>query len=135
MIPELVNQYAEFAIQVKNSQTLGEPVKAQIMLQMAQALSSLVPLVGGQQDQIVQQEHQMELEKQKHIQQMQMAQQKHDQEMQIQLEKHQADQQKAAQSHQMGLVQKEQQHQMGLQQAQAQAKQKQAQGVKKDAGN
>ena len=116
MIPELVNQYAEFAIQVKNSQTLGEPVKAQIMLQMAQALSSLVPLVGGQQDQIVQQEHQMELEKQKHIQQMQMAQQKHDQEMQIQLEKHQAEQQKAAQNHQMGLVQKEQQHQIALKQ-------------------
>jgi hypothetical protein len=116
MIPELVNQYAEFAIQVKNSQTLGEPVKAQIMLQMAQALSSLVPLAGGQQDQIVQQQHQMDLEKQKHVQQMQMAQQKHDQAMQIQLEKHQAEQQKAAQNHQMGLVQKEQQHQIALKQ-------------------
>ena len=116
MIPELVNQYAEFAIQVKNSQTLGEPVKAQIMLQMAQALSSLVPLAGGHQDQIVQQQHQMDLEKQKPIQQMQMAQQKHDQEMQIQLEKHQAEQQKAAQNHQMGLVQKEQQHQIALKQ-------------------
>ena len=116
MIPELVNQYAEFAIQVKNSQTLGEPVKAQIMLQMAQALSSLVPLAGGQQDQIVQHQHQMDLEKQKHIQQMQMAQQKHDQAMQIQLEKHQAEQQKAAQNHQMGLVQKEQQHQIALKQ-------------------
>jgi hypothetical protein len=92
MIPELVNQYAEFAIQVKNSQTLGEPVKAQIMLQMAQALSSLVPLAGGQQDQIVQQQHQMDLEK------------------------HQAEQQKAAQNHQMGLVQKEQQHQIALKQ-------------------
>lgn len=116
MIPELVNQYAEFAIEVKNSQTLGEPVKADIMLKMAQALSSLVPLAGGQQDQIVQQQHQMELEKQKHIQQLQMAQQKHDQEMQIQLEKHQAEQNKAAQDHQMGLVQKEQQHQIALKQ-------------------
>jgi hypothetical protein len=51
MIPELVAQYVEFTLSVKNSNTLGEPVKAQIMLQMAQALNVLVPLATGANDQ------------------------------------------------------------------------------------
>jgi hypothetical protein len=119
MIPELVAQYVDFTMAVKNSQTLGESMKSQIMLQMAQALNVLVPLAGGQQDQVVQQQHEMDLDKQKHAQ-----------DMQIQLEKHQADLAKADQKHQMDLAHQEQKHQLA--QAMAEQKAKQAKPSKSE---
>jgi hypothetical protein len=120
MIPELVAQYVDFTMSVKNSNTLGEPVKAQIMLQMAQALNALVPLAGGQQDQVVQQQHEMD-----------MAQQKHTQDMQIQMQKHQAELQKADDKHRMDLVHQAEKHQANLEMM----KEKSKQVVKKDANN
>ena len=120
MLDQLIVEYVQFASETKNSTTLGEPVKAQIMLQMAQALNVLVPLAGSGQDQLVQQQADM-----------QMAQQKHAQDMQIQAERHQAELAKADQKHQMDLVHQDQKHTMALEQM----KQKQNQVVKKDANN
>jgi hypothetical protein len=62
----LLMEYMEFTSEVRNDANLGPNVKSQIMLQMAQALSSLVPLVnddGGQAElKMKAQEHQMNLE-------------------------------------------------------------------------
>jgi hypothetical protein len=113
MINELVLQYIDYATGIKNRPDLNENVRAQIMLQMAQALNVLVPLANPGEEQALQQQQQMDQAQQQHAQQMQMAQQKH-----------QAELQKSAEKHQMDLAMKQQHHDLALQQAKMKASQK-----------
>lgn len=105
MINELILQYIELATEIRHDVTLGPPVKGTVLLQLAQALSSLVPLATQGEEQALQQQQQMDQAQKQHAQQMQMAQQKHDQQLQITAQKHALDMQKVQESHQMQMKQ------------------------------
>jgi hypothetical protein len=97
MLNQVIAEYIDFAISIKNDTTLGPPVKADIMGKMATALASLVPLIGA--DPAL--EQQMAAEKQQ--QDMQMALQKHQQDLQMTQDKHQNDLMMQQQKHQLNL--------------------------------
>jgi hypothetical protein len=84
MIDQLVVEYIDYATQIKNDQLLGDNVKPQMLLQMAQALSYLVPLSQTAGDQGAQQQ----MAQEKHAQELRMAQEKHQQDIGMQQQKH-----------------------------------------------
>ena len=84
MIEQVIAEYADFAMSIKNDTTLGPPVKADILAKMATSLAALVPLVATGQDTAVQQQMAVE----KHQQDLQMAQEKHQMEMAMNQQKH-----------------------------------------------
>jgi hypothetical protein len=115
MLSEVANQYMDFAIEVKNNESLDIPLRAQIMVQMSQALNYMIPLLkdDGQADMMMKQQE-LELKQQEHEMNMQMKQAELEfkqQEMQLNLQMKQQEQQ-------MKLQQSQQQNQIKLQQQQ-----------------
>ena len=109
VLEELTLQYMDFAMGVKNDPQLNVQVKAQAMLQMAQALNYLVPMLPSSKRiekepspaDLVQKQAEMEMRAQEHAQKLQL---------------------KAAevvlkeQQHQQQLIHNEQRHQQRLRQ-------------------
>lgn len=122
VLDEVTLQYMDFVFQVKNDQTLDLPVKSRILLELAQSLNYMVPLlVQSKQldksvDPMEQQKHEMEL--QKRIIDAQIQQQKLQQQEEI---------------HQQKLVHNEQKHQQRLKQQEQAQQLKQRQNNSKSA--
>lgn len=108
MIDQLVAEYVDFALQVKNDPNLNRDVKSQIMLQQAQALAQLVPLMNGQEAelQMKQQEHAMNIEMKQ--QELAFKREEHQMKLQQSQSSHMMKLQQAQESHQSALVQSEQ---------------------------
>lgn len=122
----LISEYMEFSSEVRNDQNLGANVKSQVMLQMAQALGTLVPLVkddGQAELQMKAQEHQMNLQMKQ--EEMKMKQQEHAMKLQHSQTENQMKLQQSQQNHAASLVQSQQSHQTKLVQAQQSAQSKQ----------
>lgn len=115
MLEEITLQYMDFAMGVKNDPQLNVQVKAQAMLQMAQALNYLVPMLPSSK-RIEKEPSPAELEMK--AAEMEMRAQEHAQKLQL----------KAAETHQK-LIHNEQQHQQRLNQ------QKQASQLKQRKNN
>jgi hypothetical protein len=121
-------EYLDYAITIKESPILGDPVKAQIMLQMAQAINYLAPLAQddkGQELQLKAEEHQMNLQAKQ--QELAMKEQEHEMKLQHQQNDHALKLQQAQDNHRNSLVQGQQSHEMKLSQ--------QKQAVKKNDTN
>lgn len=150
-LQEMIMQYIDYANGVKNDTTLGHPVKAQIMVQMAQAVNYLVPLIPNDQDmqmkqaelqmkfeeqqanlQFKQQEMQMNLEMKQ--QEMQMKAQENQMKQQQQQEQHHQKMQQQEQNNQLSLVQSQQQHEVSMEQTKQAAQLKQSQSKGNDKG-
>jgi hypothetical protein len=118
-IEQVIQAYMQTALAVQGDPNLNLQVKSQAMLQMAQALSTLVPLTtadNGQAElQMKAQEHQMNLAmKQKELE---MKQQEHVMKLQHSQAENEMKLQQAQQNHANSLVQSQQSHQVKLQQS------------------
>lgn len=137
-LPEVVNQYLDYAIKLKSDETLNIPVKTQAMLQMAQAINYLVPLVSNTDQQDKQQEFQLkiaefEMKMKEQENALQLKQQEHQmnmamkqQELQFKQAESQMKLRQNAEQHQQKLVQSEQAHQTKVKQQEQAAQSKQS---------
>jgi hypothetical protein len=124
MLPEVVNQYMDYAIGTKNNAELGETEKASIMLQMAQAINYLVPLLKDDaQNDLMMKQAELQLKAQEHQMNMQMKQaelEMKQQEHGLKLEHTQAENQLKLQqqqeTHQHTLVQSQESHKSKMEQ-------------------
>lgn len=122
VLEEITLQYMDFAIGTKNNPQLNEQVKSQIMLQMAQALNYLVPMLPASKEMekspspadLVQKQAEMEMRAQEHAQKLQLK---------------AAEMALKEQQHQQKLIHSEQEHQHRLRQ------QKQASQLKQRQNN
>jgi hypothetical protein len=114
-LSHVVLSYMDYTTGIKNNKELAEPVRASIMLQMAQAINYFVPLLrDDSQMEMQKMQAELEMKKQEHQMNMEMKQaemQFKQQEMEMKLNHSQ-------QENQMKLQHTEQQNQMQLQQSQ-----------------
>lgn len=127
-LPMVILDYLDFATETRNDKALGAPVRATVMLQIAQAINYLVPLLPVQ-DETKQQDMQLkvaefQMNAQEREQELQLRQQEHQMDMQMKQEELQFKQQEAqmklqqsAQEHQQKLVQNEQMNEQKVEQA------------------
>lgn len=127
VLEEITLQYMDFALGTKNNPQLNEQVKSQIMLQMAQALNYLIPMLPASKEidkapspvDLVQKQAEMEMRAQEHAQKLQLK---------------ATETALKEQQHQQKLIHNEQQHQQRMQQqkqaAQLKQRQKQSQSAK-----
>jgi hypothetical protein len=112
-LSHVVLSYMDYTTGIKNNKELAEPVRASIMLQMAQAINYFVPLLrDDSQMELQKMQAELEMKKQEHQMNMEMKQaemQFKQQEMEMKLSHSQ-------QENQMKLQHTEQQNQMQLQQ-------------------
>ena len=127
-LEQVIQAYMQNALAIQGDTNLNLQVKSQAMLQMAQALGTLVPLTtadNGQAElQMKAQEHQMNLEMKQA--ELGMKQQEHAMKLQHSQAENSLKLQQTQQNHENSLVQSQQSHQTKLAQAQqsAQAKPK-----------
>lgn len=81
-LEQLTLEYIQYTSSIVQNPNLGDNVKTQFLLQMAQALNVLVPLVQNS-DEV---EQQLAIEK--HQQELQMAREKHQMDLQVSQDKH-----------------------------------------------
>lgn len=141
MLGEVITQYMDYVKGVIADKTLDKPVQSKILVEQAQALSSLVPLLTNDAQakqvememnmQMKQQE--MELKKQEHEMNMQMKQaemgfkqQENEQKLQMNEQMNQQKINQQAENHQSQLVQKQESHESQLQQQKQAAQLKQS---------
>jgi hypothetical protein len=108
-------EYLDYAMTIKDSNILGDPVKGQIMLQMSQAINYLVPLVQNEKEgelQLKSAETQMNLQSKQA--ELQMKAQEHQMKMQQSQNEHAMKLQQSHDNHQNSLVQGQQSHQAKL---------------------
>jgi hypothetical protein len=119
-LEQVIQAYMQNALAVKASQQLNLDVKSQAMLQMAQALGTLVPLTtadNGQAElQMKAQEHQMNLAMKQ--EEMKMKAQEHAMKLQHSQAENEMKLQQSQQNHEASLVQSQQSHQTKLAQTQ-----------------
>lgn len=118
VLEELTLQYMDFAIGVKNDPQLNVQVKAQAMLQMAQALNYLVPMLPSSK-RIEKEPSPAELEMK--AAEMEMRAQEHAQKLQLKA----AETALKEQQHQQQLIHAEQEHRQRLRQQRQAAQLKQ----------
>jgi hypothetical protein len=107
MIEQLIAEYVDFTLQIKNDEMLDKNVKSDIMQKMAGSLAQLVPLVtndGQAELQMRQQEHAMTLEMKQ-------------QELAFKQQEHAMKLQQSQTDHQLKLGQSQQSHEAKLKQA------------------
>lgn len=134
-LPMVILDYLDFATETRQDKALAAPVRSQVMLQIAQAINYLVPLLpktdpNAEQDfqlkvaefQMKQQEQELAIQLKQQEHQMDMAMKQ--QELQFKQAENQMKLQQAQQAHQQKLVQNEQLNQQKVEQAKqaAQAK-------------
>jgi len=150
LLNDLIEQYIEFAKGIIGNQELDKPVASKILVEQAQALGTLVPLLTND-AQVKQQEmemqmqmkqQEMELKKQEHEMNMQMKQaemgfkqQENDQKLQMNEQMNQQKINQQAETHQSQLVQKEEAHQNSMKQQEQAAKLKQSSNPTSNKGN
>jgi hypothetical protein len=116
ILSELVLQYMDFAMQIKDDQGLNMATKTQSLVQMAQALNYLVPMIkDGEEQQMKHMEFQLKEEEQQAN--LQMKSQEHEMNLQFKREELQLKMQEL----QMKMEAQKQQQQIKNQQAQLQA--------------
>lgn len=124
-LEQVIQVYMQNALAIQADPQLNLQVKSQAMLQMAQALGTLVPLTtndGQAELQLKAQEHQMNLTVKQ--EELKMKQQEHQFNLQAAAQKHQLDLETAARKHQTDTVIKTQQAEQKAKQAEAQAQAK-----------
>lgn len=143
MLNDLIEQYIEFSkgIIAKAGKELDNPVASKILVEQAQALGTLVPLLTNdaqakQQEmemQMQMKQQEMELKKQEHEMNMQMKQaemgfkqQENEQKLQMNEQMNQQKINQQAENHQSQLVQKQESHESQLQQQKQAAQLKQS---------
>jgi len=139
LLPELIVDYIDYAVKVKEDGTIGHPVKSKTLSEMATAISTLVSLL--QNDGQAQQAELM-MKAQQHALQLQQQQEKHQAEMQQSAEKHQLEMAKL-QAHlegdairnTQGIIHAQQQHETKIQQQKQAAQLKQSQKGGNDGAN
>lgn len=141
MLGEVITQYMDYVKGVIADKTLDKPIQSKILVEQAQALSSLVPLLTNdaqakQQEmemQMQMKQQEMELKKQEHEMNMQMKQaemgfkqQENEQKLQMNEQMNQQKINQQAETHQSQLVQKQESHESQLQQQKQAAQLKQS---------
>lgn len=125
-IEQVIQAYMQNALAVQADPNLNLQVKSQAMLQMAQALGTLVPLTtndNGQAElQMKSQEHQMNLEMKQA--ELQMKAQEHQMKMQHSQAENEMKLQQAQDNHESKLIQGQQSHETKLTQAKESTKAK-----------
>jgi hypothetical protein len=116
ILPDFINQIINWGLGIIHDNTLDKQVQSKIILEQAQALAQVVPLVSQQNQSSVdpqQAQLEMAIKAQQHEQEMQIRHEKHQTELQIAQEKHAMEMQKAQHDLQLALVQNQQkmQHQ------------------------
>jgi SWI/SNF-related matrix-associated actin-dependent regulator of chromatin subfamily B protein 1 len=134
MLNEVILQYMDFAIGIKNDKELDQQVKSKIMAEQAGAISSLVQLLNNSGEmEMAKMRHEMDLKYQEHEMDMQIKQQelemkKQEAELKLHLQAQQGQQkiQQQEQQHQTKLVQGQESHETKLQQQKQAAQSKQS---------
>ena len=134
-LPMIILDYLDFATETRNDKALGAPVRSQVMLQIAQAINYLVPLLPKDDPQAEQDMQlkiaEFEMNTQVKQQELEFKQQEHqmnlqfkEQEMQLKMQEQQMKLQQQEQTHMQKLVQNEQLGEQKVEQAKkaAQAK-------------
>lgn len=124
-IEQVIQAYMQNALAVQADQNLNLQVKSQAMLQMAQALSALVPLTTNNAEaelQMKAQEHQMNLQMKQA--ELGMKQQEHALKLQHSQAENEMKLQQSQQNHAASLIQSQQSHQTKLAQVQESAQSK-----------
>lgn len=135
ILPEVVNQYMDFAIQIRNDKELNKQVQSKIMLDMAQAMNYLVPLLTNDQQmemqmkqaemQMKQQEHEMtlqmkekelEMKQQEHVMKLEHSQAENQLKLQNTQDQNQMKLQQQQENHQHSIVQGHEAHESKMQQ-------------------
>jgi hypothetical protein len=125
ILNDVILEFMDFVIGIKNDQQLDEQVRSKIMAEQASAISSLVPLLTNSADmELTKMRHEMDLKYQEHemdmqLKQQEMAMKKQEMEMNLQFK---------AQEQQVKLQMQKEQSQMKLQQQQEQHQTKLVQG-------
>jgi hypothetical protein len=112
MVQEVISAYMNYALSIVQDNTLDKPIQSKILLEQAQAMSSLVSLIhsdpahpANQQGQDpAQVQAEMEMKAQQHEQDLKLKAAVHDQNMQVQTEKHQMELQKMQHDMQMAIA-------------------------------
>ena len=128
-LEQVIAEYMDFAVSVKNDPNLNLDKKSQAMLQTAQALATLVPLASNDKEaelQLKAKEHEMNMQSKQ--QEMAMKRDEHLMKLQQSQADHNMKLQHAQENHQNSLVQSQQSHETKLKQANEE-------GGKKDANN
>lgn len=106
MIDQLIAEYVDFTLKVKNDGMLDFNVKADIMQKMAGSLAQLVPLVNGG-------EAELQIKREEHAMNLQAKQQ----ELALKQQEHQMKLGQSQSSHMMKLQQSQESHQNALRQS------------------
>lgn len=134
LIEEVITAYAQFALKIASAEDLDRPVQSKIMVEQAQALSTLVPLLkNDSQMELMKAEQELELKREemnmnmemKQVE-MQMKQQEHEMNLQFKQSDNQLKLQQSQENHQYTLVQKQEQHQSHMEQQKQAAQLKQS---------
>lgn len=134
LIEEVITEYAQFALRTAKRDDLDAPVQSQILLQQAQALSTLVPLLkDDSQVELMKAEQELELKREEMDMNMQMKQaelemkqQEHSMKLQFSQEENQLKLQQQQENHQNNLVQSQESHQTKIEQQKQAAQLKQS---------
>jgi hypothetical protein len=144
-LPMVVLSYLDFATEMRNDKTLALNVRSQAMLQMAQAINYLVPLLPKT-DPTQEMDMQMkvaefEMKSQAQQEDLQMQREKHQMElefkqadMQLKQQENQMKLQQQSENHQQQLVQKNEAHKSSMEQQKQAAQLKQSQKPTSDKG-
>lgn len=133
MLNEVILQYMDFAIGIKNDNELDKGLKSKIMAEQAGAISSLVPLLTNNGEmEMAKMRHEMDLKYQEHemdmqikAQEMEMKKQEMQLKLQMQAQQNQMKMKQQEEQHQTKLVQSEESHQTKLHQQKQAAQSKQ----------
>lgn len=134
MLSEVIMEYMDFVVGIKNDQQLDKQVQSKIMAEQAQAISSLVPLLTNNGEmELMKMRHEMDLKYQEHEmdmemkkQEMEMKQQEQQMNLQFKAQESQVKlQTQEAQAHQK-IVQSEESHKSKMEQQKQAAQSKQS---------
>lgn len=120
VLPEVILAYMDYVVEVRNDGELNADIKSRVLTQVAQAISSLVPLLPND-DEAMKAQQDMEMKQaefQMKQQEMQFTLQFKQQEMQMKMEEMQMKVQLDQQINQQKLQQEKEKHQLNLVQSQ-----------------
>lgn len=142
VLEDMVLQYVDYAVGVKNDLTLNHQVKSKIMLDMAQAVGYLVPLMkdDAQNDLMMKQaelemkgqEMQMDMEMKKA--ELELKREEHSMKLQHSQQEQQMKMKHQEENHQHSLVQNQQSHESKMEQQKQAAQSKQSSNQSNDKG-
>lgn len=142
MLQEMALQYIDYAVGTKNNAQLNEQVKSKIMLDMAQAVSYLVPLLkdDAQNDLMMKQAElkmkgqEMEMDMQMKLVEFELKKEEHAMKLQHSQQENQMKLKQQEENHQHSLVQSQESHQSKMEQQKQAAQSKPSNKPSSDKG-